>query len=220
MNAEKHYKAILFDLDGTLADTYEIILNCFHHSLHEVVGSCPSDEVLMKKVGQPLAVQMRDFVSDEETVQKLLVSYRKHNDDIHDNLIRLFPGIYRMLQVLCDKGYTLGVVTSKRNDAALHGLRLLGILDFMSVVIGADDTELHKPHPEPVMLACKRLACACDEALFIGDSPYDIEAGKAAGTDTIAVTWGMFDTALLASLNPDLLASKAEDIVMFVDKRA
>lgn len=183
---------VLFDLDGTLVDTYDLILTTFHHAVRTVLGRDFPDDVLMQKVGQPLATQMWDFADDEAVHDELCRVYREHNAVIHDDAIRRFPGTRDALLRFADAGLPIGVVTSKRHAPALAALVSCGIDDVFPVVVGSDDWPEHKPAPGPVLHGCDLLGVAPASCAYVGDSPFDIQAGNAAGCLTVAATWGMF----------------------------
>ena len=210
---ETKYDALLFDLDGTLADTYAIVLSCFRYSIHEVLGKDLPDEELMKKVGQPLAVQMEDFSDDANERAELLRVYSEYSEEIHDNMITVFPGVIQGLAQLKLAGYKMAIVTSKRRYMAEHGTKLLGIHGFFDEIVSSDDTEKHKPNPEPVLYACEKLGVNPEKCAFVGDSPFDLQAGRDAGCDTIAVSWGMFDMNTLLDEHPTVYCEEFEEIV-------
>lgn len=209
-------KGILFDNDGTLVDTHDIILASMRHSTREVLGRVIPDEALMRKVGQPLAVQMRDFSSDPAEQEEMLRVYREHNHVIHDGAIRAFPGVVDGVAALRAGGLSLGVVTSKMHALAWRGLEITGLSPYLSCCIGADDCEQFKPHPEPVARGLEALGLAPEECLYVGDSPFDIRAGKAAGCATVAVLWGMFDGDALRSECPDYECATFDDLLELV----
>ena len=175
---------ILFDNDGTLVDTYNMILESFKHATQEVLGKQFSEAEYIAKVGQPLATQMLDFARNVEEQQRLLKAYRSHNEATHDQLIRAFPGIVDELAALRAEGFEMGVVTSKMHALAWRGLQVVGAAPYLGCLIGADDCA--KP----------------EECVYVGDSPFDIAAGNAAGCKTLAVTWGMFPEEKLVVENP------------------
>ena len=172
-------KAILFDNDGTLVDTHEIILASMRYSTQKVLGKVIPDDALMHKVGQPLAVQMRDFTPDETEQAEILRVYREHNATIHDEKIRAFAGIEEVLARLAELGVPMGVVTSKLRTTAWHGLELTGLAPYLGCCIGAEDCEHFKPEAEPVVRGAEVLGVRVGECAYVGDSPYDIQAGKA-----------------------------------------
>lgn len=195
-------RAMLFDFDGTIVDTYDLILASFHHAVQDVLGKDYPDEVLMRKVGQPLATQMWDFTDDESVHDELCRSYRAHNALVHDDMIALFPGVEETLSKLDERGIACGIVTSKRHEAAVAGLRRIGLDGAFSILIGSDDHPEHKPDPGPVAFAARSLGFDPGQCAYVGDSPFDMQAGLGAGCYTVAVSWGMFPENVLLDQNP------------------
>lgn len=196
-------KGILFDNDGTLVDTHDIILASMRHSTRTVLGRVIPDEDLMRKVGQPLAVQMRDFSDDPACQQEILRVYREHNHAIHDQAVRAYAGVREGLEELQACGFALGVVTSKMHALAWRGLEITGLAPYLACCIGADDCTRFKPEAEPVLNGLQALGLEPNECLYVGDAPFDIQAGKAAGTLTAAALWGMFPAETLRAESPD-----------------
>jgi pyrophosphatase PpaX len=182
------YPTVLFDLDGTLIDSGEIILSSFRHATQTVLQREIPDEVLAAAVGgSNIYDQMRAF--DEERVEELVRVYREHNEPLHDDLVA-FEGIERVLERLKSEGRQLGIVTAKRRRTVDLAFAILPIERYFDAVVTAEQTEHHKPHPEPVLTALERLGSKPADAAFVGDSPFDMGAGKAAGVFTVAVSWG------------------------------
>lgn len=195
--------AILFDADGTLIDTYEIILASMRYSINEVLGKNCSDAELMHGVGTPLIDQIVHFCDgDREEAERIIQVYRDHNDIVHDAAISAFPDTAAVLARLQAAGIKMGVVTSKRHAMAARGLEMSGIGGYFPVLIGHDDWPEHKPAPGPVLHGCQLLGTAPARTLYVGDSPYDIQAGNAAGCPTAAALWGMFSDEELAAQHP------------------
>ena len=196
-------QGILFDLDGTVIDTYHLLLVSFRHTMETVLGRSIPDKVLMAKVGQPLNTQMWDFTDDDAVHEELCRTYRAYNEQVHDELIASFPGTKQALADLRDAGFPLGVVTSKRHAPALKGLRRFDLEDSFDFLIGSDDWPTHKPDPGPVEHGCDLMGLRPDEVVYVGDSPFDMQAGNSAGCMTVAALWGMFDADVLLAERPD-----------------
>jgi pyrophosphatase PpaX len=190
--------AILFDLDGTLLDTQELILASYRYTTREVLGETLPDESMLPLIGIPLLNQMR--IIAPKHADELVEVYREHNARMHNELIRSFEGTQEALNALCAEGKRLVVVTSKRNEPARRGLECFGLQNYFEFIIGSDDTAKHKPDPEPLLLAVERLAVPVDACVYVGDSPYDMQAARAANITGIAALWGMFprDTLMAA----------------------
>jgi pyrophosphatase PpaX len=183
-------KAILFDLDGTLVDSEEMILSSFRYVTQTCLGAAPPDEVLREMIGIPLPYQMEKI--SPEHAEEMTLLYREHNRTVHDKLIKGFPGTAEALQILAQAGYRLAVVTSKLGERALHGLEIFGLSGFFEFVQGSDKTTLHKPNPEPLLVAAGALRLEPVECAYVGDSPYDMQAARAADMCAIAALWGIF----------------------------
>jgi pyrophosphatase PpaX len=191
----------LFDFDGTLVDSVALILDSFRHATRTVLGSVPSDELLMAGVGRPLRDQMR--VLDAARADDLVAVYREHNVRRHADLLRPYAGVEAMLAGLRRRGRRLGIVTSKLRDVVELGMRLVPLGEF-DVVVTCEDTDRHKPDPAPVLHALALLGAAPAGAVYVGDAPYDLRAGRAAGVATAAAMWGgAFPAAVLVAERPD-----------------
>ena len=203
---------VLFDLDGTLIDSGPIILASMRHASLTVLGREPDEEVVRAAIGGPgLVAQMRDL--DPDRVEELVDAYRAHNEPLHETL-EAFTDVLELLPVLRAEGRTLGIVTAKRLRTVRLALDRFPLLDeVMDVVIGAEDTERHKPDPDPVLEALRRLGADPADAAYVGDSPFDIRAGNAAGVLTVAVGWGgIHPDERLFHAGPDALVHTAEEL--------
>ncbi|HEU4449374.1 MAG TPA: HAD-IA family hydrolase [Gaiellaceae bacterium] len=182
------YPTVLFDLDGTLIDSGAIILASFRHATRTVLRrEIPDAELAALVGGSNIHDQMRAL--DATQVDELVRVYREHNEPLHDEL-EAFAGIEHVLARLAGEGRRLGIVTAKRRKTVELAFAVLPLERYFDVVVTSDMTQRHKPHPEPVLTALERLAVDRREAAFVGDSPFDVAAGKAAGVFTIAVAWG------------------------------
>jgi len=193
--------AVLFDLDGTLIDSIELILNSARHAF-DGRENVPSEAEWLAGVGTPLATMFRKYTSNEAEVEALIARYREYQLPNHDRLVRPYPGVVETVRELHGAGHPLGIVTSKTEVLAKRGIDLVGIARFFDVVVGVDSTTKHKPDPAPVLAALRSLDRRPDEAFFVGDSVHDMLAGKAAGVVTIAALWGPFGRADVAPGGP------------------
>ena len=194
-------RAVLFDWDGTLADTIELILFTFEETLR-LLGIPPRgrDEIL-SQVGRPLMEQAADI--NPARAEEIFSTYQRLYERNHHRLVKEIPGVREALEALRGRGYRMVVVTSKRAEGALYDLRYFGYEPFFDAVVTANDTALHKPHPEPALEALRRLGATAEEATFIGDSPFDIRCAHAAGMTAGAVEWGPFPRRALETEGPD-----------------
>ncbi|HEY7207083.1 MAG TPA: HAD-IA family hydrolase [Gaiellaceae bacterium] len=206
------FPVVLFDLDGTVIDTGAIILASMRHAVREVLGREFADEELMAAVGGPgLEAQMRAL--DPDRVDELVRVYRAHNEPLHDG-ITAFVGMDEVLLRLRDEGRRLGIVTAKRRETVDLAFDRVPLGHLFDVVVGGDETERHKPDPEPLQLALERLGADPDQAAYVGDSPFDVRAAKTGGLHAIAVTWGgIHGRAALEAEEPDAVVESAEELL-------
>lgn len=197
---------VLFDFDGTLVDTTELIHQSMRHATSTVLGREFSREALLAGVGRPLPDQMKTF--DPARADELLEVYSAHNEAHHDDLIRQFPGVEAALERLQEAGLDLAVVTSKRRDSvdqALETFPGLGLV--VDRFVTMEDTAAHKPNPEPLWKGLELLGAAREQAAYVGDSPYDVAAARAAGLASVGVSWGAFTHDQLRESEPDHLVT-------------
>jgi pyrophosphatase PpaX len=205
------FDPVVFDLDGTVVDTVELIVDSFRHATRQVLGEELPDEHILAGVGQPLMVQMRRL--SPEHAQELYDVYREYNHRRHDELIRGYDGIEAMLDALRAAGRRLGIVTSKSRDTTAMAFRAVGLEDRFDVVVTASDSSEHKPSAVPLHLCLQRLGARAEGAIYVGDSPVDIAAGTAAGMATAAVAWGVFGREALLAAGPDFWVERPQELV-------
>jgi pyrophosphatase PpaX len=210
-------RAVLYDFDGTLADSTDLIMRSYRHTMRTHLGQAPPDADWLSGFGMTLETQLRRFARDEGEAQAMLDTYRTFQNTIHDDLLRPFPGAAETVAELERRGYRLAIVTSKHRRSAMRGMELCGIVSHFDVIVTPEDVKEPKPHPEPVLLALQKLGVAPDEALFVGDSPHDIAAGRAAGTRTAAALWGPFGREALETAGPDAFLGAQEDVLGLLD---
>ena len=206
-------RAVLYDFDGTLADSTDLIMRCYRHTMSTHLGECPPDEEWLAGFGTPLETQIARFARHDGEAEAMLHTYRSFQDQIHDELLRPFPGAAETVAELARRGVALAIVTSKHRRSTLRGMGLCGITDHFDVIITPEDVSNPKPHPDPVLVALNRLGVTADEALFVGDSPHDMASGRAAGTRTAAALWGPFPREALLAERPDVLLHRQEDVL-------
>jgi pyrophosphatase PpaX len=192
------YEAIVFDLDGTLIDTIPLIVASHRHALWEVLGVELPESELRAGIGRPLLEQMTVF--DPLRAEELYASYRRFNHANTEALLGIFDGLDEALRALAAAGARIGVATSKSRDAVDLALRIRPLAVELDVIVTIDDTDRHKPDPEPLLLAISRLGADPAGAAYVGDATVDMAAALAAGCAPIGVAWGAADEeALLAA---------------------
>ncbi len=206
------FPVVLFDLDGTVIDSGSIILASMRHASLTVLGREIPDAELVQAVGGPgLVEQMR--MLDADRVDELVDCYRAHNEPLHAELTEC-AGMTDALTTLKRQGRRLGIVTAKRRATVDIAFRYLPLESFFEVVVGADDTERHKPDPEPLLFALDRLGASPEQAAYVGDSPFDIRAARAAGLHSVGVTWGrLHGRDRLEAEGPDAIVETTEELL-------
>jgi pyrophosphatase PpaX len=207
------YPVVLFDLDGTLIDSGPIILASMRHAANVVLGIEIDEMSVRAAIGGPgLVAQMRDL--DPDRVEELVDAYREHNEPLHAEL-EPFERMLDLLPVLRARGHRLGIVTAKRRvTVELAFERFPELRAHTDVLIGADDTERHKPDPHPLLEALRRLGASAADAAYVGDSPFDVRAAKSAGVFAVAVGWGgIHEDSRLLEEEPDVLVQAPEELL-------
>lgn len=197
-----HTPALLFDLDGTVVDSIELIIQAAEHAYDGRDGPRPTRPEWMALIGTPLAPMLRRWAVDEADVKFLWDRYRAFQLEHHDRLVSPYPGAVDLIRRLHARGHAMAIVSSKLELGIRRSLDFIGVTDCFGALIGIEATEKHKPEPEPVLLALERLGVRAADAWFIGDSPYDVLAGHAAGVRTIGVLTGPYDRAAMEQARP------------------
>jgi pyrophosphatase PpaX len=208
---------ILFDLDGTLIDSIELILNSARYAFEKLERDCPPDEEWLSGVGIPLFTMFRRYARDEADCADLIAAYREYQLVHHDRLIKSYDRVTETVEILKNRGHDIGIVTSKSEALALRGLAHVGLARHMDTIVGCDSSTRHKPDPEPVRIALHRLDVSPEHAIFVGDSVHDVLAGNAAGVHTAAALWGAFKRADLEPGEPNAWLESVSDLVTLVD---
>ncbi|KXG44410.1 pyrophosphatase PpaX [Tepidibacillus infernus] len=209
------YKTLLFDLDGTIINTNELIINSFLYTLEQFYPGKYTREVIIPHMGRPLYEQMLQF-GEEKTAQQMVEIYREHNVRTHDEMVMEFPHVKEVLALLKQEGATLGIVTTKMKNTVMMGLKLFGLDVLMDTIVTYEDTELHKPAPEPVLLAMERLGADPKTTLMVGDSQYDLQAAQNAGITSVGVAWSIKGPEFLQQFHPDFMLYDFRDLIDIV----
>ena len=205
-------KCVIFDNDGTVADTRNIILPSMRYATDKILGKVWSDEFYSSLVGIPLQDQVGRFTDDPEKQQALIKCYRDYNERYHDDLIEKFAGCKEALTKMKGAGLTLAVATSKMRTICTRGLNILGVFDLMSTVVGVEDTEKHKPHGDPIVFTAQKLGFDVSQCAYVGDAPFDMQAAKDAKVTAIGVTWGFFAEDILLENGADYICHSFDEL--------
>ncbi len=210
----KRMTTLLFDFDGTLIDTNELIIQTFQYVLDKYYPGEYGREDILPFLGPTLHDTFNSINLEE--AEKMINDYRTWNFSMHDELASEFDGVSETLHALKEEGLKMAIVSTKRRDMVMKGLDLLGVTDLFDVVIGLDDVTNAKPDPEPIVLALDRLGADKEEALMIGDNYHDILGGKNAGVRTAGVAWTSKGEAFLQTFEPDYMLQHISDLLTIV----
>ena len=208
-------KLIIFDLDGTLVDTSRDITNALNHALTSHGLNSLTVEETKRLVGEGITRLIEKIIGEnktgerEEIIKKFLAYYEEHLIDFSYS----YPDVKETLKML--KGYTKAVISNKRESLSKRVLEKLDLLRYFDMVVGSDTTPERKPSPVPILYVLGHFHCRPDEAVIVGDSNFDIEAGKNAGVKTVAVTYGFREKEYL--LNADYLIDNIKAFPAILD---
>lgn len=209
----KLIKGVIFDLDGTLLNTNELIYKSFKYMFKEVLNIEPDKEEITLLYGKPLEVSLQKYTKNDDLIKKMISVYRDYNISHHDSMCNVFKDIPEMMKELKENKIKCAVVTSKKRDVAMKGLIISDILEFMDVVITPEDTEKHKPEAEPALKACEKLNLKPEEVIMVGDSPYDLLCGKNAGCLSCGVEYTEISLDELKKVNPDYMIKEPLELL-------
>lgn len=204
---------VIFDFDGTIADTNSLIINSWQHTYMERTGKPGNEEDIIRSFGEPLAITMKK-VFPQFDVNESIEIYRSYQVGQFEKQIRPFPGMVETVRNLKTGGYKVAVVTSRLRNTTLHGLNCFGIANDFDVIVSCEDTDKHKPNPEPVLMALDRLSAKPEEAVMVGDSMFDICCAHNAGVQAALVGWALAVTEqdMQGKDRPEYVLKAAKDI--------
>jgi pyrophosphatase PpaX len=213
--ADNAIRAVLYDFDGTLADTTELVMNSYRHTMSTHLGHIPPEEEWLRGFGTPLEPQLARFARTTDERRAMLETYKRYQEE-QTGLMIPFPGALGTVQSLHERGVPLAIVTSRYRESTIRGMDVCGITRFFDLIVTPEDVQNPKPHPEPVLFTLEKLGLDAAHTLFVGDSPHDIAAGRGAGTRTAAALWGPFPLPVLEEEKPDFLLERQEDVLDLV----
>lgn len=206
---------VLFDFDGTIMDTNDVILNSWQHTFRTLKNREETREKLVSTFGEPLEQTMRKFFPDIPT-EKAIEIYRSYHRDNFGELISLFPGMKELLMEVKQRGYKTGLVTSRLLNTTAQGLEKYGIGECFDAMVTAEDTTRHKPDPQPINVTLEKLGTAPENAVMLGDTVFDIMCAKNAGVKAVLVSWsvalGDKKPEELGDACPDHIIEKPEEL--------
>ena len=185
---DRKVNTVLFDFDGTLVNTNDVIIASWQHTYMHYRGREESPEKITACFGEPLLLTMaREFpeVDPEESAEV----YRRYQQQYAEELVKIFPGIKELLESLKKSGFRMGIVTSRTRESLDRYLNMFAIGSYFEAMVTCEDTDIHKPNPEPILLCLKKMDITAEEAVMVGDSPFDIKCANNAGVKSVLVDW-------------------------------
>ncbi len=207
-------RAILFDLDGTLIDSIELIVRSFQHTTEMHMGTPLPREEIIPTIGRSLVGELERIAPNNGTA--LLATYQTFMFANHDAFVTVYPGIVEILAAIHARGIPMGIVTSKARLSATPSFERFLLDRKMAVVVVEDDTTRHKPYPDPLLHAATALGLPPTACWYIGDSTHDMIAARAAGMIGIGAAWGPYARTILEPL-ADALAETPADVLTLLD---
>lgn len=209
------YKAVLFDLDGTVLDTSDLIISSFKYTFHKHYKREISLSEIHAFFGKTLRAAMEHLGPDQ--VEELIQTYREYSLAHHDQMITVFSGVVETIHALYEAGIVMAIVTSKTKKTALRGLKLFDLDNYFPIIIGADQCQNHKPHPEPIQNALIQLKMRPEECLMVGDSSFDLISARQAGVKTAAVRWTRVSWETILLEKPDYILENMYGLLTVCD---
>ena len=181
---------VLFDFDGTIMDTNEVIIQSWQETFRTLAGREEDRDVLLKTFGEPLEYTMQNFFP-EVPVEKGLEIYRGYQRDNFLNDIQLFPGIRDLLDELSARQIKMALVTSRLKHTTMQAIDKFDMEKYFGYVVTADDVTRHKPDPQSALIALDRIGSQPDQTIMIGDTLFDILCARNAGCTSVLVSWSL-----------------------------
>ena len=209
-------ESILFDFDGTLLDTNELIIQTFL----TVLNRHDPERFTREDVSHFIGPSLQDTFDsiDASKTEQWIDEYREWNFAHHDEYAAPFERVNDVLFALRDRGIRMAIVSTKRSDMIEKGLRLLEARGVFDEVVGLDHVTHAKPHPEPLERAMKAIDAKPETTLMVGDNYHDIEGGHNAGVRTAAVAWSLKGEDFLQTFHPTYMLQSMDDLLRIVDE--
>ncbi len=205
---------ILFDFDGTVMDTNGVIINSWQHTFRTLEGKERTEDEIINTFGEPLAITMEKLLPNVPVDEGVKI-YRSYHYENFSDLITVFPGVIELLKKLKKEGYKTAVVTSRMMYTTKQGLDKYDLNDYFDAIVTCEDTNKHKPDPEPINIALEKLNAKPQEAIMLGDSMFDILCAKNAGVKSVLVGWALAvnEEDKNGPDAPDYIIEKAEELL-------
>lgn len=222
-------RAVIFDFDDTLADSMPPRVTALSRVLTaHLERALPTHEVVDVIRGGPnIEAQLAGYLGEGDHIAPLVEAYRSHYYHPERPPVPVYPGLAEVLRALPGRGVRVAMVTSRyrlgANGNPVWGvgweLKLMGMTDLFEVVVGFEDTEEHKPSPQPFEACIRQLGLPSASVLAVGDTPFDMQGARAAGAVAVAALWGASDPAALLAAGPHVILTEPADLLRLLDEQ-
>ena len=211
----KSYETYLFDVDGTLLDTTELIYQSFLNTCKVYGDFHIKREEVYRYIGIPLRSQLEIYLGkkSEEEFEIILNTHTEYQKEIYSKTLKAYNGVIPGLKKLHRKGVQMGIVSSRTRESLDRYLKHVGIFDYFTVISTPEWTKNHKPHLEPVLWALDQFKTEAGKTIFIGDAVFDIESGNSAGVNTALISWGHNESDEI-QCKPDYVIEDFEELLV------
>lgn len=209
-------KLIIFDFDGTIADTQKTIVLAKQETMKIMGLEVADEETCASTIGLSSKVSFEKLYPQlsEATIDLCVTTYRRIFDEKKKTVPPVvFPGVIETLETIREKGIKMTIATSRNNASLYEFLEQMKIRVFFSFILGGEDTVLLKPNPDPVLKTLDELSFTAEQTLVIGDMPFDIIMGKKAGAHTCGVTYGNATQSKLLEAGADFVIDQMPDLL-------
>lgn len=208
---------VLFDFDGTVMDTNDVVYKSWQHTYNTLTGKDGNADYIYKTFGEPLATSMEKAFPNVPVDESIEI-YRSFHYEKFEDLIRIFPGIKETLEEVKKRGFKTGLVTSRLKKTTFRGMKKYNLEEYFDDVVTMEDCTKHKPDPEPINIALKKLGSTAAESIMIGDTLFDLFCAKNAGVEYVMVGWAkaVDAKALEGDAKPDYVINKAQELLQII----
>ena len=204
---------IIFDFDGTIMNTNEVIMQSWQHTYMVLEGKERPRNEILKSFGEPLKLSMEKAFPNKDAEEAMSI-YRGYQKNNFDDVVTVFDGIPELIKKLNKEGYKIGIVTSRTRESTIRGLENYELEKYILEIVSCEDTLKHKPDPEPMNIVLRRFGTKPENAIMIGDSRFDIQCAHNAGVKAVMVSWAeaMSLEDMKGSSKPDYILQEANDL--------
>ncbi len=210
----KNYDGIIFDIDGTLAATHDLIFASFNHVAEKFLNKRLTNEEIVTLFGPTEDVILKDWMKDNyETARS---AYYEFYEAQHNEMAAIFPGLIEVIELIKSKNIPLGIFTGKGRNSSLITLKAINLYNHFDLIITGDDVEEHKPSPEGINKFIKKFKVNPSRVLMVGDASVDVAAANKSGVNSALVLWDDFSRSRFSKVQADFVFRTVNDFETFI----